>query len=240
MPQPQQVVALSSQPARRQRRRGLRYVAALALLGVGCLPYGVRGAARPLPEGTGSMEVSFGYLFENLGRLPESDPRPYDNGTGLPQAIIGYRRGLSQNREFGMQVILVHGVSFSLLKQLTGDARDSSAALSAFGGAGVLEWGNRLMFQGGLVRASRMRGDVSHYAGVQSIIMPRFLEHGPALSSASGFFVGRQKGRAAGGRAFELGVFYVANVFGRVDRRILLVPSFTPRRSSVANPGTAR
>lgn len=192
----------------------------LLLGAAGCLPYTVGSTAQTVPTSQTTSAGSW-YFIPNAIRHD-------GDSIGVPLAGFDeeYRHGLDERSDIGLRITAGSGAVINYKHRFV-DYGTGSPALAYLVGAGVVNFGEHLHFEGTLIASGDERASIMPYGGVRVMQVMPIASGAVNDSPTMGLFGGLQLGDAAFTIRPELGVFYDHSALDLRSRNVIFVPAVT-------------
>jgi hypothetical protein len=197
----------------------------VALLSTGCISYSVGTTARPVPEGEFQPNLSVYFVPNGIEDLDDDDGT--DRSLAYASADFEGRWGLSSRSDLGLRVPSASGaiVNYKRLLSPTNDPQKSALAMMV--GAGVVNLGNHLYFEGGLIASGREDAHVP-YGGAKAMHVLPLTSGAVSDTPTIGVFGGvRLKVGTNFSMSPELAVYYDKPALGLRDTDVIFIPSLS-------------
>jgi len=185
------------------------------------MPYAAGTTARTVPAG--DLRISAPVYPVPQGLFLDSTIA--DNNTNYLAFDFRVRSGLSKRADIGFRAF-GGGATLEYKRRVAG-AQETGSALALQGGAGVINNGNHIYFEGGAIASAAPSRTFVPYGGVRAMqVLPIGID-AAADTPTLGSFVGVRIGDADLGFSSEVGVYYDKPAFDVKARRVHVIPSIT-------------
>lgn len=192
----------------------------LLLGATGCLPYTVGSTAQTVPTSQTSSAGTW-YFIPNAVR--------HDGDTlGIPLAGFDeeFRHGIDERSDIGFRITAGSGAVINYKHRFV-DYGTGSPALAYMVGAGVVNFGEHLHFEGSLIASGDEQAAIMPYGGLRVMQVMPIASGAVNDSPTMGAFGGLQLGDPSFTIRPELGVFYDHSALGLRSRNVIFVPAVT-------------
>ena len=185
-----------------------------------CIAYSVGTTARPIPKGEFQPNLNVYFIPNGI---------EHEDGEGLAYGTADFeaRWGLSDKSDLALRVPGGNGAIVSYKRMLNAVNDPDRSAISAIGSTGIVNGGNHLYFDAGLIASGREDRHVP-YGGIRAMVVAP-LSSGAVSDDPSAGVFGGVRFRVGENLSLspELGIYYDNSALEMRERNIIFVPSIS-------------